>query len=142
MLDLKSLDIKAKAEVGARLFFDHPVEEGVKLDVFMDVLGRDSEKYKTLQKENQLKRMNAKITSKKAFTIEDLNDMEEDDIELLTSMVIGFGDKDEKGEILEYVILEGKELKYSKKNVTKLLTTFPWMKEQVQKFLWDRANFL
>lgn len=141
MLDLKNLDIKAKADKGARLYFMHPVNTGEQLDIFMDVLGRDSSIYKNLQKEKQLKIMNNKIANKKELTMEDLDSAEEDDIEMLASIVLGLGDKDD-GKEVDFILVDEKKLKFSKKNVVKILTQFPFIKEQLQKFVWDRANFL
>lgn len=141
MTDLTKLDIKKKSNAGARLYFNHPTNEDEKLDLFMDVLGRDSTKYKNLQKEKQLKLMNSKIASKKQLTMDDLNEAEEDDIDLLSSVIVGVGDMDE-GKEVDYITFNDKKLTKKKKDVIVLLDTFPFMKEQVTKFLWDRANFL
>lgn len=140
-MDLSTLDTKAKSETGARLYFDHPDSSGNKLDVFMDILGRDSKQYNKSIKEKQLKIMNKKITTQTEITFNDLMEAEEEDIDTLVSLVVGLGDKEGDKEV-DYITCGDKQLKCTKKDVTYLLTQFVWMREQVSVFMRDRANFL
>lgn len=146
-LDLEALDVKKKSEEGSRLYFKHPNGTGEEMTCFMDVLGKDSSVFIDHQHEQLLKRANKKVT-KKEVNEDDLERIEEEQIDLLTEMVVGLGDHEEtksktkKGKELDYIIFKGENLTYSKKNVKLLLTTFPWMREQVAVFIGDRANFL
>jgi len=149
-MNLVDFDVKAKSEVGSELWFTHPTDDSKKLDIFFIVKGRDSETYSQIKRETQIKMLNKKIGKKKDISPDDFDEAEEDDIENLARLIIGWGTleydeddvKKEKGKKVDY-ILEGKDkTKYSQKNAVRLLKSYPWIKEQVSTFMWDRANFL
>lgn len=139
-MDLALLDSKKQAEKGARLYFINPAT-GEEMDIFMDVLGRDSSKWINMEREDLLKNVNKK-TSKKKATEDDAIEIEDNITIKLAKMVTKFGDKDEKGKDLDYITFGADKLKFNFDNVYFLLDKLPWMKEQVNLFIGDRANFL
>jgi len=140
MIDLTTLDSKAKSEKGARLNFINPAD-GSEMTTFMDVLGRDSATWTNMEREDLLKNVNKK-TSKKKATEDDAIEIEQKITEKLAKMVTKFGEIDDKGKEVDYILFQGDKLKWSFENAVLVLETLPWMREQVNVFIGDRANFL
>lgn len=139
-MDLGSLSTIKKAEEGSKLYFKSPQDNSI-LEEFMVVLGQDSTVFKQIERDNLLKKVNSNKKKKDKATENDLLKIEEDQMDLVISMIKSFGTTEDKKEV-DYILFNGKKLKFSESNVRLLLTELPWMYNQVIAFMGDRSNFL
>ena len=139
-MDLAQLDSKKKAEAGVRMNLVHPAT-GEDMTTFVEVLGTDSSTWQNMVREDLLKNVNKK-SNKKIATEDDAIRIEKDIVIKLARMIKCFGDVEEKGKEVSYILFEGDKLKYSEDNAVKLLEALPWFKEQLNIFIGDRSNFL
>lgn len=121
--DLKSLFTKDLAESGVEMRLKNPADGTViKGDDgkawTITVIGTDSDKWKSLQ---------AAMTKKRSQDADE-NAMEK----LLAGLVVGW-----KG-----IVLDGDVLKFTPQAAIKLLMDYPWIRDQINLFANDRANFL
>jgi len=129
-MDLKKYNVTAAADKGADLVLVDPIN-GDDLDgVTIKLLGTDSAAYRNYERDVQRKRIAklAKSRNRKA----DFSVSEEDECEMLAVCTVGWSGLNEDGE----------ELKYSHEAAVRLYMDYPWIKEQVDLFIGDRANFL
>lgn len=125
-MDLKQINLTEAAEIGAELDLEHPVT-GEKLDAVIHLAGTDSAAYRNKQKEIQSKRIAKLARGKKA----DLTTSDGEECELLASCTLGWSG-----------ILSGEEeVKFSHAAAKKLYLENYWIREQVDSFIGDRANF-
>lgn len=124
-MDLKTLDITSPANEGVWMDIEHPIT-GEVLDIKIKVAGIDSNIYRKKLREQQNKRI------RKGFKNITAEELEAEAIELLVACTL-----DWKG--VEY---EGQELECNPENIRKIYKEFPWIREQVDLFINDRANFL
>lgn len=128
-MDLNNLK-PIKADEGAVLEVLHPETEEVIEGMTITLLGQDSSVYRKIQLGKQQAALNRIAKGKKGL---DLNaeKLAEDTIDDLVKMTIdwtGF-------------TLDGKELKPNAENLRKVYTDWPWIREQAQEFVNNRANF-
>ena len=128
-MDLANLDTKAAAERGADLHLEHPVsgeplytDDGKPLTIRL--LGNDSREFKAGLSELAETRAGKKRTSIAAA--------EANGIELLTRVTVGWSN----------IVYNGEALKFSPENARMLYRERPWIMEQVDAFVANRANFL
>lgn len=128
-MDLATLDTKAAAERGADLHLAHPVtfeplftDDGKPLTIRL--LGNDSREFRAGMSELAESRVGKKRTSLAAA--------EANGIDLLARVTVGWSN----------IIYNGEPLKFSLENAKMLYRERPWIKEQVDEFVADRANFL
>lgn len=128
-MDLSSLK-PVKADEGSVMDVVHPETEEVIEGMSITLLGQDSSVYRKIQIGKQQAALNRMAKGKKAL---DLNaeKLVEDTIDDLVKMTVGW----------EGFTLEGKELKPTADNVRKVYTEWPWIREQAQEFVNNRANF-
>lgn len=93
--------------------------------------GKDSPEYRTAEHKIRNQRLKGvgrrgKIVSVTAEALE----MEA--TELMATCVVNW----------ENVVIGGESIPFSKEAATKLIEDFPWIREQVDEFISDRANFL
>lgn len=124
--DFATLDSAAKADDGADLAVLHPVS-GEKLGVVIRLAGADSAVHRKAA---------AAIASRRAKggfrrTI-NLDDLQTESIEVLARCTLGWSG----------VVLDGKDVPCGKEAAVTLYTRFPWLREQVETFISDRANYL
>ena len=150
-MDINQFDVVANAEKGFKLYFENPYKLGEELPIFMTILGADSKVYKKAKRAQQLEILNENMGKQSKTTAADLDRMEEDNIEILTQLVIGLGETEETKETktkpsvktdTDFMLDDGKEYKCTKRDVKHLLTKFPWMRDQVSMAVQKRANFL
>lgn len=127
-MDLANLDVKKAANEGSVLELLHPVTSEVVRDekdkpFSLTLIGSDSDAFKRSMRRNVEKRMNNK--SKKV----DLDSSEMDGINILASCTTDC-----------YLILNGK--KVDAKDIAEVYKDFPWVREQAEAFINDRANFI
>ncbi len=131
-MDLNELDLAEMADGGADLELEHPVtgelldHEGKKF--IITLAGTDSAAYRNKQRELQSKRI-AKMSRKrnnKDFILSD-----EDTSALLAAATIGWSG----------IMVGGEEIEFSTAAAKKLYLERNWIREQVDVFVGDRANF-
>lgn len=127
--DLNSLK-PVMADDGAVLNIVHPETEEVIEGMTITLLGQDSKVYRKLQMSKQQAALNRISKGKKAvdFDAEKLAEDSIDDLVKLTVDWSGF-------------MLDGKELDCTPANIRTVYGEWAWIKEQVQEFVADRANF-
>jgi hypothetical protein len=127
--DLNSLK-PVMADDGAVLNIVHPETEEVIEGMTITLLGQDSKVYRKLQMGKQQAALNRISKGKKAvdFDAEKLAEDSIDDLVKLTVSWSGF-------------TLEGKKLDCTPENIRSVYADWAWIKEQVQEFVADRANF-
>lgn len=130
-MDLNQLDTVAVGEAGVAMQLKHPTtgeplaqENGEPITITL--AGADSDRFRSAQRANADRRIkNARRNSSSA-------DIEADGLELLASATLGWSG----------IKVDGEALDANKANVKKVYTRFPWIREQVDVFIGDRANFL
>lgn len=125
MFDLAALKTTETHEEGAELELTHPTT-GEPLGAFIMVVGTDSETYNKARRKMTDKRLKRKLSK---LTMEDV---ERENIEMLASCTKGW-----RG-----VVINKEEVPYTFANACTLYTEYPWIREQVDAFMGDRANFL
>lgn len=132
-MDLSKFNIEVMAEKGADMLLEHPatgepIEENGE-PVIITLLGTDSKAWREKNREFQRKRI-AAMTRNRKKTI-DYTVSDEDACELLAACTKGWSGIDKDGEPLEFSTDAAYELYLD--NV--------WIREQVDAFIGDRANF-
>ncbi|NJB67496.1 hypothetical protein GGQ74_001136 [Desulfobaculum xiamenense] len=125
-LDLASLDTAARAEEGAVLQLRHPATEEP-LGVYVTLAGADSGICRKAQMAIGRKRIRRMKTG--AVSPEEA---EEEALELLSRCTLGW----------EGVTVDAQVLDFSRENAVALYRRFPWIREQVDRFIGDRANYI
>lgn len=105
------------------LTIKHP-NTGKDTDIVLQILSPDSPLFKRLTIEEA--RKNVKPDGKV-----DIERIAQRGVEMASSVITGW----------EGIKVKGKAFKYSKSNAVTLLTDFPWIGDQVERFIKDRANF-
>lgn len=127
--DLNSLK-PVMADDGAVLNIIHPETEEVIDGMTITLLGQDSKVYRKLQMAKQQAALNRMAKGKKAIDL-DAEKLSEDSIDDLVKVTTGWAG----------FALDGKELEFTPENVRMVYTDWAWIKEQVQEFVGNRANF-
>lgn len=134
-MDLAKLDTSRLSDEGVKMQLLHPTtgkplyadEKTEKKPMTITVLGADGERFNELRREIIDERI-AKIQDQRK---PDMRSVEDAAIEHLVSITVGF----------DNLIVDGKPLDYSKANARKLYAQ-KWIREQVERFANNRANFL
>jgi hypothetical protein len=130
-LDLSSLDVKAGAEAGFELQLTHP-QSGDLLPIWITVLGADADTYQHAVRRSNTRGLEM-LSRRKRVTPEEHADQT---LELLATITRGWrsGPK---------VTLKGQPFPaFSVAAAKQLYADFPWIREQVDQAMADRANFL
>jgi hypothetical protein len=119
-MDIKDLYTAQKHEEGAECQIHD--ESGNFLDMYIRVVGLDSDKWRTAMRE-----------TKRRILTDSKDDREKADYELdqLVDATL-----DWRG-----FMSDGEELKFSKKRVRDLYKNAPYIRDQVDRFIAERANF-
>lgn len=123
--DLATLDTSKVAEEGAELLVEHPTT-GEDFGIKITLIGTDSKTFRDLSKSR------ATASLKKKSRDIDFDQGEAESIELLAKCTKGW----------EGITEDGIEVPFSYENAVKLYTKYLWLKEQVDRFIVDRSNFL
>ena len=127
--DLTNLDTSDAAEKGAVLEVLHP-SDNTPLGIKITLAGADSDVYRqTVNKAVNKRVQRLRPGQSLPFTAEE---QEESGLNLLATCTLAW----------EGVVVEGEELPCTKENVKMVYKRFPWIREQVDQFIGDRANFL
>lgn len=126
MVDLKEFDsLRAAQEDGIDVKILHPAS-GEELGITIRVAGPDSERLRKARAAVLTERMSrraGKVTPQ---------DMERDALAQLSAAVISWSG----------VVVDGREIECSRQNVAELFTRFPFIREQVDIAVGDRAGFM
>lgn len=148
VVDLSSIDTVKGSNDGFDVRIYHP-GTNEDLDIVIFVLGKDSDEFQKVTR-SQSKRRMAKI-QKGGFRSPNIpvEEVEQNGIELLAACTTGWktlAAKCGKGETPEpekkTILLDGSELEFSVDAAVSLYERFPWIKEQVDIAIGDRANFI
>ena len=95
--------------------------------ITISIVGMDSEQFRTRHRAIINRRLSAGKKAK--VTAEEI---EAESIDTIAACITGW----------QHVELDGKVLEFSKANAKALLTRLPWLREQLDEAIADRANFL
>ena len=123
--DLATLDTAKVAEEGAELLVAHPTT-GEDLGIKITLIGTDSKTFRDISKTR------ATMALKKKSREIDLDQNEQDSIELLARCTKGWSGITENG----------KDIPFGHENAVELYTKYLWLREQIDRFMADRSNFL
>ena len=132
-MDLTELDTSSAADEGVEMAVRHPVTNAPLMmadgetPITIRVAGMDSKIFRKAQRANQDRRM--KGARYRAPTADELD---AEATELVAKCTLSW-----RG-----VMIDGAELQCSFANAKQLYTRLPWLREQVDLFMGDRANFL
>lgn len=123
-MDISQFDTSTLAESGVEYVVLNPMDDR-QTDITMTLAGTDSSFYR-----NAISAQARKSSDRKREKI-DLEEAEQNTCEILAACTLGWSG-----------LLEGgKELKYSKQNAIDLYKKHKWLRQQVDRFIGDRANF-
>lgn len=130
--DLNALSTAQKAEEGAILEVRHPTDD-TKLGIKIRVVGQDSAIYRSFTNK-QANALRQKIIPGRGYTPPTVEKDQEQTTDLLVACTLGW----------EGIVMNGQEYPFNLENARALYANpgFAWLREQVDKFIADRANFL
>lgn len=131
-VDLSSIDTVKGANEGFDVRIYHP-GTNEDLEIIITVLGKDSDEFVKLSRAQQKKRM-AKL-SKGGFRVTatiPVEEIEQDNIALLATCT-----KNWTG-----IVIKGKAVECNLDNALMIYDKYPWIREQVDTAIGDRANFI
>ena len=136
-MDIAALDSVKAANNGFELELFHPGTM-VNLGLFITVLGKDSAEFRKVSSAQNRKRLQ-KATKGGGFRAGavSMEEIEQDSIELLAACTVLWRDGDKKT-----LTFAGKELECTPENAKQVYTDYPWIREQVDAGVSDRANFI
>jgi len=127
-MELGKLDTKTASNAGAEVQITDAA--GQLTDIFITVVGIDSDEFRKAEKEMQNRRLkHAQRGGKKSITAEILED---EMIERLARCTTGWRGLTDNG----------KEVVFSYDKAKELYTDLPLLRDQVEEFIGDRENFL
>ena len=123
--DFTKLDFATKAEEGAVMQVKNPLT-GEALGATITLIGTDSKAFRDLAKQ--------RATAALKRTKEEQEDYDSDAslIEMLAKCTLAWSGIEEGAKAVEF----------SQENAVKMYSKYQWLKEQVDRFIGDRANFL
>ena len=126
VIDLSTLDVSVNANKGAVLSLKHPTKN-TELGITITLVGEDSGLHRRAVANIANRR--AKNGFRKNATLEEI---QADNISVLASCTIGWND----------IQVDGEDWSCSYDKAVALYTRFAWIREQVEQFIADRANYL
>ena len=129
-MDLSKLDQGPSSDTGVELTLINP-DTGEKTDIILTVVGNESKRYK--QAEHSI--VNKRLDEGNIANIRS-EDLESRGIELIAACVISWINLADKN------IFPKGEPACTKENAIIFFTNHPWAKKQVDKWIYDRTNFL
>ena len=131
-IDLAAIDTVKGANEGFDVQIYHP-GTNEDLGITITILGKDSDEFQKVSRAQSKKRM-ARLAKGGGFRTNAISveEIDRDGLELLAACTKSWSG----------VIIEGKAVDCSKDNAIDLYERFPWIKEQVDTAMGDRANFI
>ena len=130
-VDLSSIDTVKGANEGFDVQLYHP-GTNEDLGVTIQVLGKDSDEFQKISRAQSKKRMERMSKGGFRNPVVSPEEVEQDNLNLLAAVSRGWNN----------VIVDGKPLPFSKENALMLYERFPWIREQIDAAIGDRANFI
>lgn len=130
-MDLANLDLSKRSENQAVLTVQHPITTEDMVDdegnpVTITLLGMESAIAKRMTKARAQKQLNSRKSK------QDLDEMREFTINLLSKLVVASSGFKEHGIEIDLA---------DESTAVRIFTQYAWLREQVDEFLMDRANF-
>lgn len=130
-MDLANLDLSKRSENQAVLTVQHPITTEDMVDdqgnlVTITLLGMESAIAKRMTKARAQKQLNSRKSK------QDLDEMREFTINLLSKLVVASSGFKENGIEIDLA---------DESTAVRIFTQYAWLREQVDEFLMDRANF-
>jgi len=130
-MDLNDINLEEKADEGAEVILEHPVTgEPLEHDgkpMSIKVSGTDSAAYRKKQRELHNRRLQKIAKGRKP----DFTNSDSEACELLAACTIGWSG----------IVAGGEVVKFSQSEARSLYEQHAWIREQVDLFIGDRANF-
>lgn len=150
VIDLTAIDTVKGSNEGFDIKIYHPGTM-VDLGITINVLGKDSDEFQKISRAQSKKRMSK--MNRGGFRVQNVmippEEIEADGLELLAKCTKSWKTvavKDKDGNKLEpakeTILVAGKEIEFSYDNALMIYERFPWIKEQVDAAVGDRANFI
>jgi hypothetical protein len=130
--DLSKLNTAKSSEEGSVLEVLHPIEN-TKLGIRIRLAGQDSEVYRKVTNKIANKRVKQLSPGRPSMTFT-VEEQESNAVIILVACTLGW----------EGIVMNGQEYPFNPDNAKTLYSDpgFSWLREQVDKFIADRANFL
>jgi hypothetical protein len=129
-MDLSTLDTTAVSETGAKMEVTHPVSGALLAGTSIVLAGQDSDRYRAMDRKISNKRLAQSGNGQRLkLTAESL---EADNLNKLVACTISW----------EGIAFGGSPKECTPENVREAYTRLPWLREQAETFIGDRANFL
>jgi len=130
-MDLNDINLEAQSNDGADVQLEHPVT-GKSLEhdgkpMTIRVAGTDSAAYRNKQRELQNRRLQKIAKGRKP----DFSNSDAEACELLAACTLGWSG----------IVVGGDDIAFSQKAAEELYGKHVWIREQVDLFIGDRANF-
>ncbi len=129
-IDLANLDTVKGANEGFSVSIYHPGTND-DLGIKITVLGKDADEFIKLSRA-QLKKRRDKLVKSGFRSDIPIEEIEQDDTRLLAAMTKAW----------EGVIIDGKPVECNTENAIMVYERWPWIREQVNVAIGDRANFI
>jgi RNA-splicing ligase RtcB len=129
-LDLSSIDVIKDSNTGTEITLYHPIS-GKDLTTKIRIVGRDSDVFKSTQAEQGRKRMEKAQKGGFRGASVSQSQVEKDGIDLLAACTVGWSN----------LKVDGQLVPFSTANAAIIYANYPWIKEQVDMAVADRALF-
>lgn len=134
MLDLSTLDTTKVAEEGSTLEVRHPTSGAVLSNgdgrpVTLTLAGMDSQRARKAERLATNRRL--KMGGRRSFSVT-ADELDNDALDLLAACTLAWSGFE----------VDKAEMECNVDNARRLYRQFPWLREQAQQFVDDRANFL
>ena len=136
-MSLSDLSPKATAEAGAAITIRHP-KTNLPLGITITVCGTDSETYKKIQRKQLNRRLELSQRSRNKQLAMTAEEIEAESMDVIVACTRSWA----TGERPEIEFNTDEWLPCTPENVRRVYEALPWMKEQVDQEIGDRANFL
>lgn len=137
-MDLKELDTVTAANAGLEISLRHPATQEP-IGMHITVMGRDSDAFREMQAQQNRGRLDRAVRAgslKKGMLREQVD---RDAIRLLAACTRSWRQDGVEGGTLT---VDGVEVECTAAAAEDLYTKYPWVREQVDEAVMDRANFL
>lgn len=131
VIDLANIDTVKGANEGFDVQIYHPATNE-DLGITINVIGKDSDEFQKITREQTKKRMQKAAKGGFRNVTIPVEELEEDSLKLLAACTKGW-----KG-----VVENGKAIECTKENAMAIYEKYPWIREQVDTAIGDRANFI
>jgi hypothetical protein len=141
-MDLKELDVISSANEGFELRLVNPKTQE-NLGLYITVLGKDSDAFRRLSAEQNRRRL-TKMTKGGVVRFGTLSaeELDADAVDLLAACTVRWREDEGVAAPKDTLTINGDEVPCTRANAVSVYTRFPWIREQVDTAIGDRANFI